>query len=54
MPSSAGLEFDTIFTSTAANSGFSGNLSSAMQTPLGEDELTLFSQSGSHLYLRVI
>ena len=50
MPSSAGLEFNTIFTSTAANSGFSGNLSLEMQSPLGT-ATTILNSAGHYLYL---
>jgi len=49
MPSSAGLEFDTIFKATSANSGFT-NITLEMQSPLGI-ATTVFDTASHYLYL---
>jgi hypothetical protein len=49
MPSSAGLEFDTIFKATSANSGFT-NITQEMQSPLGT-ATTIFDTASHYLYL---
>jgi len=54
MPSSAGLEFDTIFNwdgeGTASSDYIGGNLALEMQSPLGT-ALTFFNTVSHHLYL---
>jgi hypothetical protein len=49
MPSSAGLEFDTIFKASSANSGFT-NITLEMQSPLGI-ATTVFDTASHYLYL---
>ena len=49
MPSSAGLEFDTIFKAATASSGFT-NITQEMQSPLGTT-ITIFDTASHYLYL---